>query len=127
VHYLDLARWQPGDQVHIAAHHEIIKAFAFDKPVPCSVHAVRGPDAADDRLLADAPAELVGRRYGRLVIGSGDGKFLTRARGARTLGVGVLVIARSDGCATGYRSYGFPVVHFDLDARHPESPLDLAA
>ena len=126
VHALDLAHWQAGDQVLVAAHHEIVKAFAFDKPVPCSVHAVCGLDAADDRLLADAPAELVGRRFSRLVIGSGDGKFLMRAREVRALGVGVLVIARADGCAMGYRSHGFPVVPFDL-APGPDDHLDLAA
>jgi hypothetical protein len=115
VHYLRIARWQPGDHVVVAAHHEIVKAFAFDKPVPCSVHAVCGPDAADDRLLAEAPAERVGDRYGRLVIGSGDGKFLQRAREVRGLGVGVLVVATARGCAAGFGKHSFPVLEFDVE------------
>ena len=63
--------------------------MGFDPPVPCNLHACRGDDAADVMLLATRARGLVARRYDRLVIGSGDGIFLRRARAARDLGVGV--------------------------------------
>jgi hypothetical protein len=125
--YLELAVWRPGDHVLVAAHHEIIKSFAFDPPVACNAHAVCGPDAADEVLLENAPAEFVARRYGRLVIGSGDHKFVRRARELRDRRVGVLVVAPAGGCASGFRRHGFPVLDFDLDPIHPDGPLDLAA
>jgi len=113
VHYLDRAHWSPGDQVVVAADHEIIQQIGFDKPVTCSLHAVRGEDAADTVLLAGAPAERVARRYDRLVFGSGDHIFLRRAKAARALGVGVLIVARPGACFAGYRRAGFPVRSFD--------------
>jgi hypothetical protein len=126
-HYLELAAWRPGDHALVAAHPEIIKSIAFDPPVPCNARAVCGPDAADDVLLGNAPAEFVVRRYGRLVIGSGDHKFVRRARDVQAREVGVLVVAPAGGCASGFRSHGFPVRDFDLDPMHPDGPLDLAA
>jgi hypothetical protein len=93
--YLDLARWEPGDHVLVAAHPAIVERFAFAPPVPCNVHAVFGRDAADLMLLSHAPVELIERRYGRLVIGSGDGIFVSRAREARDRGVGVVGTRRS--------------------------------
>jgi len=127
VHYLELARWSPGDQVVVAADHEIIRQIGFDKPVTCSLHAVRGEDAADTVLLGGAPAELVARRYDRLVIGSGDHIFLRRAMAVRDLGVGVLIVARADGCSRGYRRAGLPVAAFDGSASSGGGTLALAA
>lgn len=110
--YLDAAVWSPGDHVYVASDHEIIKQIGFDRRVPCNVHAVRGDDAADTVLLSMAPAELVARRYSRLVVGSGDAIFLPRALEARSRGVGVLVVSRADGVAKGVRQ-----------ARLPDPPL----
>lgn len=112
-HYLELARWSPGDRVIVASHPEIIGQIGFDRPVPCNLHATVGNDAADEMLLSLAPAELVARRFARLVIGSGDGIFLSRARTARALGVGVLVVARADGVAGKFANWGLPVRFFD--------------
>ena len=111
--YLELARWSPGDQVIVAAHPKLVERFAFTPPVPCNVHAVNGPDAADVMLLSLAPAELIARRFTRLVIGSGDAIFVKRAWTARELGVGVLVVSRPDGCSARFRTWGFPIVEFD--------------
>ena len=123
--YLELSRWEPGDQVIVAAHPALVERFAFAPPVPCNVHAVHGRDAADVMLLSHAPAELVARRFGRLVIGSGDGIFAARAREARERGVGVLVVARPGCCSARFRSWGFPVVEFDARpaAAAPAEPL----
>jgi hypothetical protein len=126
--YLALARWEEGDQVLVAAHREIIRQVGFASPVPCSLHATEGDDAADLMLLAHAPAELVIRRYSRLVVGSGDGIFAERAVAARAGGVGVAVIARADGCSTRFRRRAFPVLDFSIDDLRVVDPvLELAA
>ena len=113
--YLELARWDPGDQTIVAAHPELIRQIGFDAPVPCNLHATRGDDSADRMLLAHAPAELVVARYDRLVLGSGDGIFVRLARTVRAAGVPVLVVARSEGVAARFRRWAFPVVRFTLD------------
>jgi hypothetical protein len=97
--YLCIAAWQPDDHVVLAAHPKIIEKIGFDRPVPCSLHAVRGKDSADLMLLSLAPPELVTRRYGRLVIGSGDGIFATRATQASGQGVHVDVVTRIESCS----------------------------
>ena len=103
--YLALAGWREGDQVLVASNPWLIGEVVFALPVPCNVHAVRGPDAADVMLLSHAPPELVAKRYGRLVVGSGDGIFSARARAAHDLGVDVLVVARTDGCSWKLRRF----------------------
>ena len=117
--YLELADWHPGDHVVVAAHPQIVRQIGFEPAVPCNLHAARGTDAADVLLLAQAPPELVAARFGRLVIGSGDGIFFGRARAARDRGVGVLVVARPDGTAERFRRSGFPVRAFpSVDGEH---------
>jgi hypothetical protein len=111
--YLELARWEPGDHVIVAAHPDLVERFAFAPPVPCNIHAVRGRDSADVMLLAQAPAELLAKRFTRLVIGSGDAIFLARAKAARDHGVGVAVISRPTACSGVFRKNGFPVLEFD--------------
>ncbi len=126
--YLALARWEAGDQVLVAAHPEIIRQIGFVPPVPCSLHATEGEDAADQMLLAHAPAELVARRYSRLVVGSGDGIFVDRAVAARAGQVGVAVVARADGCSSRFRRRAFPILDFSTDGLQAADPvLDLAA
>ena len=112
-HYLTLAKWREGDQVIVAAHPEIIRQIGFDPPTPCNLHATCGDDAADKMLLAYGDSEFVARRYRRLVIGSGDGIFVDRARAVRDLGIEVLVVARSDGVALRFERWRLPVVPFD--------------
>jgi hypothetical protein len=57
-------------------------------------------------LLSLAPAELVVKRYGRLVIGSGDGIFTSRTRAVRDSGVTVDIVARPDGCSARLHKFG---------------------
>ena len=111
-HYLALARWTKGDHMIVAADPQIVRQIGFDEPVPWNLHATRGDDAADVMLLAHAPVELIARRYDRLVIGSGDGIFVPRARAARERGVGVVVVSRPNGLAHRYRRWAFPVIPF---------------
>lgn len=130
-HYLELARWTEGDHMIVAADPQIVRQIGFDEPVPWSLHATRGDDAADVMLLAQAPVELIARRYDRLVIGSGDGIFVARARAARDHGVGVVVVSRPEGLANRYRRWAFPVIpftpDFDFEDRTARPHADLAA
>jgi hypothetical protein len=108
--YLSLAGWRPGDIVNIAANPALALEFGWDLPIEASLHTASGPDGADLALLAHAAPEFVERRAGRLVIGSGDHAFISRALAARARGVGVVVVARAESTAGGWRAHGFPVV-----------------
>lgn len=103
--YLDLAAWQPDDHIILATNPWLMAKIAFDLPVDASRHAVHGKDGADTMLLSLAPTELVTTRYGRLVIGSGDGIFANRARTVREHGIPVDVVARANGCSTRLRRF----------------------
>ena len=104
--YLELAHWEQGDHVILATNPWLMARIAFDLPVECSRHAVHGRDGADTMLLSLAPPEHVVKRYGRLVVGSGDGIFAARATTAHDGGVDVEVVARPDGCSS--RLHRFP-------------------
>jgi len=103
--YLDTSKWQPGDHVILATNPWLMAKIAFDLPVSASRHAVHGHDGADIMLLSLAPPELVVKRYGRLVVGSGDAIFVNRAQIVHDCGIKVDVVARTDGCST--RLHGF--------------------
>jgi hypothetical protein len=103
--YLDAAGWQRCDHVIVASSHRLVQKFAFDLPVAANVHAASGCDGADLVLLASAPAELIVKRYSRLVIGSGDGIFAGRARIVRRAGVMVEVVARHGSCSKHLREF----------------------
>lgn len=107
--YLELAHWEEGDHVILATNPWLMARIAFDLPVQCSRHAVHGRDGADTMLLSLAPPEHVVKRYGRLVVGSGDGIFVHRAQAVRDGGLTVDVIARPDGCST--RLHRFPCTY----------------
>jgi hypothetical protein len=104
--FLAVAEWHPDDHVIIATNPWLMAKIAFDLPDATSRHAVHGHDGADSMLLSLAPSELVVKRYARLVIGSGDGIFATRARTVSDGGVLVDVVARADGCSTRLHSFG---------------------
>ena len=104
--FLGVARWQPDDHVILATNPWLMTKIAFDLPVPASRHAVHGRDGADIMLLSLAATELVVKRYGRLVIGSGDGIFTNRARAVHDGGIQVDVVARPDGCSARLHRFG---------------------
>jgi hypothetical protein len=108
--YLEASRWQPEDVVHIAVNPRLALEIGWRLPVRCTLRTASGPDAVDLRLQACAEPEFVARRFGRLVIGSGDHGFIANACGARSAGVGVLVVARADSLSSGWAAHGFPVV-----------------
>ena len=83
----------------VAANPGLMEKVAFDLPVPASMHCARGRDGADGKLLTTVQPRTISSRYGRLVIGSGDGIFAARAREAATAGLVVDVVSRIDGCA----------------------------
>jgi hypothetical protein len=107
--YLRAAEWRAGDVVYLAMNPGLAKQIAWDSAVPCRLHCARGADGADLALLANAAPEFVARRFGRLVIGSGDHIFVPRASAARELGVDVLVVARSEAVSHEWRREGFVV------------------
>ena len=104
--YLDAAHWSAGDHLIVACNPWLMTKIAFDLPTACSKHAAHGRDGADTMLLSLAPPELVVKRYGRLVVGSGDGIFAGRAIIVRERGVHVDVVARPDGCSTRLHRFG---------------------
>ena len=104
--YLDAAHWSAGDHLIVACNPWLMTKIAFDLPTACSKHAAHDRDGADTMLLALAPPELVVKRYGRLVVGSGDGIFAGRAIIVRERGVHVDVVARPDGCSTRLHRFG---------------------
>ncbi|MFN8027114.1 MAG: hypothetical protein U0W40_12385 [Acidimicrobiia bacterium] len=97
--YLAAARWSAGDHVIVAANPKLMAKVAFDLPVPANVHCAPGRDGADTKLLDTVAPHTIATRYDRLVIGSGDGIFLRRARASAEAGIAVHVVARPDGCA----------------------------
>ena len=97
--YLELAGWQRGDHVILASNPGIIREVGFELDVPASVHAIGGEDGADLMLLSLALPELITLRYGRLVVGSGDGIFAARASDAQQRGVKVRVVTRPESCS----------------------------
>ena len=113
--YLALAHWEPGDLVYVAANPAFAREFVFDPPVPCNVHTAHGADGADLALLVHAAPEFVSRRCTRLVIGSGDHIFISRALQVRALDVGVVVVSRPENVHGGWRAHGFPVLDLTVD------------
>jgi len=104
--YLAAAHWHEGDHLIVACNPWLMTKIAFDLPSACSKHAVHGRDGADIMLLSLAPPELVVKRYGRLVVGSGDGIFAGRATTVHERGTKVDVVARPDGCSTRLHRFG---------------------
>jgi hypothetical protein len=84
----DTDRWVLATS-HTCAH----KAW-MAWPVNCCRLTRSGPDGADLALLRflDVPQNL--NRVERVVIGSGDGIFVDRARELRAMGAEVIVVAR---------------------------------
>ena len=113
--YLDLSAWQRGDLVYLAANPGMARKFVWRLPVRCNVHTAHGENGADLALLAHAAPDFVGRRAGRLVVGSGDHVFIARALQARELGVGVVVVARGEAVHGGWRAHSFPVLDIARD------------
>ena len=107
--YLALAGWQEGDHVILAANPGLLAKVAFDLPISCNTHAVRGTDGADLMLLSHAEPGWVASRFGCLVVGSGDGVFAATAAAVRDLGVPVVVVARRRSISSALQGAGYGV------------------
>lgn len=93
--YRPLTRWHRGDIILGAASTYVYKRIAFDIPGDIRlVPAGAGADAADDRLIDEA-RHLDLTRYDRVVVGSGDGRFVAVLRQCSALGLQT--------CVAGYR------------------------
>lgn len=85
-----------GDQVVIAANPHLAVKVKMAWP-GAMVRWGRGPDGADNALLAEADPADIARRFERLVIASGDHVFEALIKQVQALGVAVLVVHRP-GC-----------------------------
>ena len=111
--YRALAAWQPGDHTVLAANPALVRELAWQLGPDVAVRAARGKDGADLHLLASAPPEWVVKRFGRLVIGSGDHIFATRARAVQEEGVFVAVVSRRSALSGALRDERFAIRFFD--------------
>jgi hypothetical protein len=93
--YADLADVRTGDHLVVAADASLARSAAFRMPAGTRFLVGRGPDGADRRLLEAATAEHIARRYGRLVVGSGDHAFEDLLRSVSGYGVPVMVVGRT--------------------------------
>ncbi|MBM3675192.1 MAG: NYN domain-containing protein [Actinobacteria bacterium] len=121
--FLAVAEWHEGDLVQLAANPGLLREVAFDLPVPCNPHAVRGDDAADAMLLSHAVPEWVAARFDRLVVGSGDHAFAPRAVAVRDLGVPVVIVSRPGSLSSALQGRGLGVRLLPAPARAREEVL----
>jgi len=87
------ADWHRDDLVVVAANPGLLGRVAYGLPGGWQKVAACGTDGADRALLARANPDLVGHRFYRLVVGSGDGIFADLAAAIRRQGGEVWVVA----------------------------------
>src|ERR1700693_3626426 len=78
--YLECAGFRVGDLVFVAGNAWLMVELGWSRldsagRVDCHRFAASGPHGADNKLLEAAPLAWVARRFGRLVVGRGDGVF----------------------------------------------------
>lgn len=81
-----------GDHVVMACNRGLLLEAGLAWP-GVRLCAGNGPDGADLALLDAATSDFVTSHYDRIVIGSGDGIFATRAHELRTAGLVVAVVS----------------------------------
>jgi hypothetical protein len=95
--YKSAASVRPGDHVLLAVN----RSLAFEAGHAWSAARLltgSGPDGADRALLtAVADLEWVVARFDRVIVGSGDGIFVSLAEAVRALGIAVGVVAPEHG------------------------------
>jgi hypothetical protein len=122
--YKQVAGVRSDDLAVVASNGRL--AMAAGKAWPGALLRIgRGPDGADLALLAEATPEWVARRFGRVVIGSGDGIFLDLVRRLRLHGRPVTVVGRPGSIAGKLRRAAEIKVLPDLT--DPSGPLGEAA
>ncbi|MFP5377101.1 MAG: NYN domain-containing protein [Acidimicrobiia bacterium] len=92
----------PGDHVVIASGRRLLMAAGLAWP-GARLLLGAGVDGADLALLDASPPAAVAAAYDRVVIGSGDGIFATRAAELRRAGVVVAVVSLATSLAVDLR------------------------
>lgn len=95
--YLALVSPGPVDQFVLATSHFAALTAWFAWPHSTRRLVQSGPDGADLALLDVIEHERVGERFGRVVIGSGDGIFALPAAQLQAAGCAVTVVSRRRG------------------------------
>jgi hypothetical protein len=91
---LEAANHSDGDHVVVGAEAALAKTAFFRLPVSARMLVGRGPDGADKALVEHLSPEHIERRYERLVIASGDGRFADLAEQVQSKRSMVEVYAR---------------------------------
>ena len=90
--YCSAAQVGPRDHVVIASSHICARSVWYGWPTEARRLIASGPDGADNALLAVLATERAAERFGRVVIGSGDGIFATAAARLQASGADVTVV-----------------------------------
>ena len=90
--YGEVAGLGPRDHVVLASSHCCAAAVWFTWPDGVRRLLASGPDGADNALLAVLASERAAERFGRVVIGSGDGIFAEAAARLQAVGREVTVV-----------------------------------
>jgi hypothetical protein len=113
--YRRAARFVRGDHAVVASCADPRHAFQVRAAWPGVLHRWRGgPDGADLALLEEAEVAARSRRYGRVVLGSGDRIFLVALDVLRSAGVEVQVVSRRDALARALRIRALAVTDLDV-------------
>lgn len=94
--YKDVSGWCAGDQVLIAANHQLSRRLVFLlQEWVCRLFTARGRDGADLRLLEEGVQEKLLTQFDQLVVGSGDGIFVDALALSRELGLKSVTVSQS--------------------------------
>jgi hypothetical protein len=114
--YAVVAGVAPMDQEVIASSHRCAKSAWFEWRTTARRLVRSGIDGADRALLEVLENEQPGRRYSRVVIGSGDGIFAEPAARLQASGINVTVVTREHSLSRRLRLA-------TLDVRFLDGPL----
>lgn len=92
VAYCAAANVGPRDQIVVASSHICARSVWYGWPTTARRLVASGPDGADHALLGVLAAEQVAERFGRIVIGSGDGIFANAAARLQAAGTDVTAV-----------------------------------
>lgn len=124
--FRELAGWGNCDQALGAASHWVCKRVAFDLHQSMRLlPAGGGPDAADHCLLDNIDPAWVAKRFGRVVIGSGDHIFQDLIIDLRDRSVDIWVIGYRHNIARCLRAAADRVCYLPLEV--PASSAAVAA
>ena len=100
--YRTAAQSRLGDQTIVGSDWRSAAATAFAW-LGARLHLTTGRDAVDHALIDEMTVDYIAPRFGRVVVGSGDGIFADAVRELRAAGLTVEVVAPRHGVS--YRLY----------------------